>query len=509
MLLTDAVWVNSTVASRELLALHRRMGRVPIPLLVKQVKLAFPDRDASVLESAAKELVCDACEKRKRAPNGPMVSLPKEPHFNYEVGANLWYLRGRSILHVICLFTRLGHCTVLQNKSAPDVCHALLHLWVKCYGPPVLLFTDLGRGFDNDLMRLFADKYGITLHCAPGGSHWSLGGVERHHYQLRHTVEMLLEADDTLSMNDACDVACMAANAQPMSDRGFSPQQLVYGVSAKWPDLVSADLPALSSVRLPSDHVGHYMSRFLDAMYEARAKFHAADIRAKISLAERHKPSKNRDVVLTAGDRVFYHEALENGKDTWHGPASVIGVDGDFVVVRHGGGVRRLPLLRCRLASSVLGNVDPPADDPGEELCPEDVQDVIVDEAGNELTEAEILALRDEDAGHAVEHSQRDPVMTRSRARAELGLLSRLSTDGAHMGWRRYVSVADPQASRDLLLAHCYVARKSMRKGMCEVDAQRALSPEFVMAKQKELASWDACEVYDIVDDHGQCAITC
>ena len=371
------------------------------------------------------------------------------------------------------------------------------------------MFTDLGGEFDNDLMRLFADTYGITLHCAPGGSHWSLGGVERHHHQLRHTVEMLLEADDTLSMNDACDVACMAANAQPMSDRGFSPQQLVYGVSAKWPDFVSADLPALSNVGLPSDHVGHYMSRFLDAMYEARAKFHAADIRAKISLAERYKPSKNRDVVLTAGDRVFYYEALEKGKDTWHGPASVIGVDHDFVVLRHGGDVRRLPLLRCRLASSVLGNVDPPADDPGEELCPEDVQDVIVDEAGNELTEAEIMALRDEDAGHAVGHSQRDPVMTRSRAKAELALLSWLSTDGAHMGWRRYVSVADPQASRDLLLAHCYVARKSMRKGMREVDAQRASSPEFVMAKQKELASWDACKVYDIVDDHGQRAITC
>ena len=56
-------------------------------------------------------------------------------------------------------------------------------------------------------MRLFADKYGITLHYAPGGLHWSLGGVERHHHQLPHTVEMLLEADDTLSMNDACDVA--------------------------------------------------------------------------------------------------------------------------------------------------------------------------------------------------------------------------------------------------------------------------------------------------------------
>ena len=58
----------------------------------------------------------------------------------------------------------------------------------------MLLYTDLGKEFDNELIRMFAKRYGITLHCAPGGSHWSLGGVERHHYQLRHTVELLLEA---------------------------------------------------------------------------------------------------------------------------------------------------------------------------------------------------------------------------------------------------------------------------------------------------------------------------
>ena len=150
-----------------------------------------------------------------------------------ETGADLWYLPGQPVLHDICLFTRLGHCFVLRDQSATHVCQSLLHLWVKYYGPPVLLYTDLGNEFDNELIRMFAARYGITLHCAPGGSHWSLGGVERHHYQLRHTVELLLEADDTLSLQDACDVACMSLNYHPMPDRGFSPQQLVYGVSSR------------------------------------------------------------------------------------------------------------------------------------------------------------------------------------------------------------------------------------------------------------------------------------
>ena len=141
---------------------------------VEQLALAYPDRDASLLRSVTRGLVCESCEKRKKAPRRPLVAMPKEPHFNYETGADLWYLRGQPVLHVICLFTRLRHCSFLRDKSAPHVCHWLLHLWVKYYGPPVLLYTDLGKEFDNEIIRMFAERYGITLHCAPGGSHWSL-----------------------------------------------------------------------------------------------------------------------------------------------------------------------------------------------------------------------------------------------------------------------------------------------------------------------------------------------
>ena len=58
------------------------------------------------------------------------------------------------------------------------------------------------------------------------------------------------------------------------------------------------------------------------------------------------------------GDEVFYFESLEEGKDSWHEPAVVIGADRDFVVTRHGGSLRRVPLLHCRPASAVLGSPD-------------------------------------------------------------------------------------------------------------------------------------------------------
>ena len=290
----------------EVIQLHRKMGHTKFLLLVKQLMVAFPDRDSSVLTSVAGRMVCDACERRKRAANRPMVALPKEPHLNYEVGADLWYLRGYPVLHGICLFTRLRYCSVLTNKTATDVCHAFLRLWVKYCGPPMLLYTDLGKEFDNDLMRLFSECHGITLQCAPGGAHWWRSGVERHHYQLRHTAKLVLELDDTLSPQVACDVTCMFLNYHRMADCGFSPQQLVHGVCARWPDFVSANLPALSNTGVASDHVGRYMSHFLQNMYLAREKFHAVDVRAKISLAQQHRLSANRDLILAAGDIDFY-----------------------------------------------------------------------------------------------------------------------------------------------------------------------------------------------------------
>ena len=44
---------------------------------------------------------------------------------------------------------------------------------------------------------------------------------------------------------------------------------------------------------------------------------------------------------------------------------------------------------------------------------------------------------------------------------------------------------------------------------MREVTPERAQSLEFVVAKQKQLASWVACHVYDLVPDNGHKAISC
>ena len=103
MLLAAEAWDDVEVAKSELVKLHRKMGHTDFSMLVQQLKVAFPDRDLSKLQEAAPILPCDSCEKRKRAPNRPMVALPKERHFNYEVGVDIWHLRSCLVLHVICM----------------------------------------------------------------------------------------------------------------------------------------------------------------------------------------------------------------------------------------------------------------------------------------------------------------------------------------------------------------------------------------------------------------------
>ena len=46
------------------------------------------------------------------------------------------------------------------------------------------------------------------------------------------------------------------------------------------------------------------------------------------------------------------------------------------------------------------------------------------------------------------------------------------------------------------------------KKSHGEVSAARAAEPDFLEAKQRELASWDRCGVYELVPDHGQPVVT-
>ena len=176
----------------------------------------------------------------------------------------------------------------------------------------------------------------------------------------------------------------------------------------------------------------------------------------------------------------------------------VIALAGDFAVLRHGGSVRCILLVNCRPSSSVLGpgalgELDVVNNAPGAAGLLEG----LLDEAGNDLAVDVVVDLGRWECERAradvVSHEvRRDPVMTRSRARSALLALACSPGDGVQQVWGHYASVTPDETSRGVFLSLCCAVGRSARKGMREVTPDRAASLDFQLAKQKELALWDA-----------------
>ena len=62
--------------------------------------------------------------------------------------------------------------------------------------------------------------------------------------------------------------------------------------------------------------------------------------------------------------------------------------------------------------------------------------------------------------------------------------------------------------SHNFFSPHCCLVCWSARASMLQVTPKRAASADFLMAKQKELASREVCKVYDLVPDEGPGAIS-
>ena len=74
---------------------------------------------------------------------------------------------------------------------------------------------------------------------------------------------MLLEGYPSMTLSTFVDLAHMGKNYFPIAKLWYSPHQIVFGVSSRWPDYDDCDLPALGSYDVAVDHVAHYMVHFL------------------------------------------------------------------------------------------------------------------------------------------------------------------------------------------------------------------------------------------------------
>ena len=109
---------------------------------------------------------------------------------------------------------------------------------------------------------------------------------------------------------------------------GFSPYQLAISKNPKLPSISNEKVPALTH-----QPISKIVSNNLDAILKAREGFISIKNSEKIRQTLSHNIISSEDVKYISGDSVYYKRI--DSKE-WHGPAKVLGQDGQQVLVKNG-----------------------------------------------------------------------------------------------------------------------------------------------------------------------------
>ena len=129
---------------------------------------------------------------------------------------------------------------------------------------------------------------------------------------------------------------------------GYSPNELIFGFNTNMGSVLSDKLPALYPTS-ESDVV----RMNINARHTARKGHIEAEASDKIRKALRSKVRVYSDEEYLSGEKVYYRRQNTKG---WKGPGVVLGSEGNFVLIRHGGAFYRVhPCQLMKVTKTVYG----------------------------------------------------------------------------------------------------------------------------------------------------------
>ena len=280
------------------------------------------------LKDAIKEVTerCVICRKHKKTPPRPVVGFPMATKFNECVAMDLKFYEGKIILHMIDHLSKLSAGERIPSKEPKIIIKSIFKNWVSVYGPPNKFLSDNGGEFMNASFIEMCEQMNITVKNTAGRSPWSNGLVERHNLVISEMLEKVL-AESKCDF-DAALSWCLTAKNSLQNVNGFTPYQIAIGRNPTFPFAVENDLPANTSVP-----VSDVVKNNLNAMHQARESYIKSENSQKLKRSVSSNARTANGAKFFIGDQVFYKrdEARE-----WKGPASVLGQDGQKVIIKHG-----------------------------------------------------------------------------------------------------------------------------------------------------------------------------
>ena len=346
-LCNDIEKLSNTQKYKVALKLHRQFSHPHSERLLNLLQdCEINDQE---LKSHIKDLdeSCEICVKYKKTKPRPIVGFPLAETFNETIAMDLkeWSHEKKIwLLHMIDHCTRYSVSCVITSKKKELIVKKIFQHWIGTFGYPNKILVDNGGEFDNGEFQTLCENFNIRICTTAAESPWSNGLIERHNAILGLTVTKTIE-DTKCDLQLAVSWAVSAKNSLK-NVHGFSPNQLVFGKNPNFPNVCDDLLPALENKT-----TSEIVAQNLNALHFARQNYMKSESSSKIKQALKHQVRTFSDVIYNTGD-IIYYKRKDNS--SWSGPASVIGKDGQQVLVKHGSRYIRVHPCNLQLRSSIV-----------------------------------------------------------------------------------------------------------------------------------------------------------
>ena len=327
--------------------IHKQFAHAPLDRLLNLVKTAGePWASDDALKNALKFVSdnCKTCAVYGNPKARPVVGLPMANHFLETVAMDLKFYNKKIILHMIDHATRLSSSVRVPSKKPREILRGIFSHWISIFGSTEKFLTDNGGEFLNEEFLELCESFNITVKTTGAEAPFSNGLVERHNQVVGNMLDRILEENPDMDFDIALAWVNNAKNSLT-NINGFSPFQLAIGRNPMLPGVLTDKLPALCNT-MPSSEV---VRENLNALHSARVAFMESECSAKLRRALVSQTRSYSDVPIVSGDVVHY-KRKDNPK--WRGPATVLGKDGQQVLVKHGGYLIRVHPSRIRLSKN-------------------------------------------------------------------------------------------------------------------------------------------------------------
>ena len=326
--------------------LHKQFCHVPANRINKLlVNAGINDKEMlKTVETVSDK--CKTCKEYSRVPPKPIVALPSGKVFNQHVAMDLKTINGKNILHLIDHATRYSRGCIVPNKEKSSIVSGVLKIWISLFGSPKSILSDNGGEFSNEELVEIGQKLNTEIKSTAAESPWSNGMNERHNGILGEMIVKTM-SDTSCDLHTAL-MWSLAAKNSLANVYGFSPQQLVFGKNAAFPSNLHNKLPALDD-----EFSSVVMRDNLNVLHSARENFIKLESCAKVKKALRSKTRNHTAKTLEIGQKVYFKR---NESEKWRGVATIVGFDGETVLVKEGGLICKVHSCRIVLENSEFTN---------------------------------------------------------------------------------------------------------------------------------------------------------